>query len=144
MTLRLRPARSLPVYLVASFAKGGVRIVATPESGIKTISDLKGKKVGVARGGAQELALLAELDKHGLTWSDRPGKDVQIIYLASYPDVNQALQGKNIDALKSWLVIWFLNITSFTYFSASSGCLMNCCVASTKHFITRRATSRLL
>ncbi len=92
-------AHGLPVYLVASFAKGGIRIVATPESKIGSIPGLKGKKVGVARGGTQELALLTELDKFGLTWSDKPGKDVQIVYLGSYPDVNQALQGKNIDAM---------------------------------------------
>lgn len=92
-------AQGLPVYLVAAFAKGGIRIVAAPDSGIKGIADLKGKKVGVARGGAQELALLTELDKVGLTWSDKPGKDVQIVYLGGYPDVNQALQGKNIDAM---------------------------------------------
>jgi NitT/TauT family transport system substrate-binding protein len=92
-------AQGLPVYIVASFAKGGVRIVATPESGIKSIADLKGKKVGVARGGTQELAILTELDKYGLTWSDKPGKDVQLVYLGGYPDVNQALQGKNVDAM---------------------------------------------
>jgi NitT/TauT family transport system substrate-binding protein len=92
-------AQGLPVYIVASFAKGGVRIVATPESGIKSIADLKGKKVGVARGGTQELAVLTELDKYGLSWSDKPGKDVQLVYLGGYPDVNQALQGKNVDAM---------------------------------------------
>jgi NitT/TauT family transport system substrate-binding protein len=92
-------AQGLPIYVVAAFAKGGVRIVAAPDSGIKSIADLKGKKVGVARGGAQELALLTELDKAGLSWSDKPGKDVQIVYLGSYPDVNLALQGKNIDAM---------------------------------------------
>ncbi len=92
-------AEGLPLIIVAAFAKGGVRIVATPESGVKAIADLKGKKVGVARGGAQELALMTELEKFGLTWSDKPGKDVQIVYLASYPDVNQALQGRNIDAM---------------------------------------------
>jgi NitT/TauT family transport system substrate-binding protein len=92
-------AQGLPVYIVASFAKGGVRIVATPDSGIKSVPGLKGKKVGVPRGGTQELALLTELDKYGLTWSDKPGKDVQIVYLGSYPDVNQALQAKNIDAM---------------------------------------------
>lgn len=59
---------------------------------------LKVKKWGVARGGAQELLLLAELDKYGLTWSDRPGKDVQIIYMA-YADLNQALQSGNLDAI---------------------------------------------
>lgn len=92
-------AQGLPVYIVASFAKGGVRIVAAKDSGITKVTDLKGKKVGVPRGGTQELALLSELDKYGLTWSDKPGKDVQILYLGGYPDVNQALQGKNIDAM---------------------------------------------
>ncbi len=92
-------AQGLPVYIVASFAKGGVRIVAAKDSGITKITDLKGKKVGVPRGGAPDLALLSELDKYGLTWSDKPGKDVQIVYLGGYPDVNQALQSKNIDAM---------------------------------------------
>jgi NitT/TauT family transport system substrate-binding protein len=64
----------------------------------KSVADLKGKKVGVARGGAQELVLLAELDKHKLTSSDKPGKDVQLVYMA-YADLNQALMAKNIDAI---------------------------------------------
>lgn len=85
------------VYVVAGFAKGGVRIVG--RDNVKSIQEMKGKKVGVARGGAQELALLAELAKNGLTWSDKPGeKDVQIIYLA-YADLNQALGAGNIDAM---------------------------------------------
>jgi NitT/TauT family transport system substrate-binding protein len=54
--------------------------------------------VGVARGGAQELCLLAELGKHGLTWSDRGDKDVHLVYLA-YADLNGALLGKSIDAM---------------------------------------------
>lgn len=91
-------AQGLPVYIVASFAKGGVRIVAAKDSGITKVADLKGKKVGVPRGGTQELALFSELDKYGLTWSDKPGKDVQVVYLA-YPDANQALQAKNVDAI---------------------------------------------
>ena len=87
------------VYVVAGFSKGGVRIVAGKESGIKTVADLKGKKVGVPRGGAQELCLFAELAKAKLTYSDQPGaKDVQIVYLA-YADLNQAVQSKNIDAM---------------------------------------------
>ncbi|AHK21311.1 myristoyl transferase [Yersinia similis] len=91
-------AQSIPIYVIAGFAKGGARIVIGNNSSIKSIADLKGKKVGVARGGAQELLLLAELDKYGLTWSDRPGKDVQIIYMA-YADLNQALQSGNLDAI---------------------------------------------
>ncbi|ABC83515.1 ABC transporter substrate-binding protein [Anaeromyxobacter dehalogenans] len=86
------------VYVVAGFAKGGARLVAAVDQDITKVADLKGKKVGVARGGAQELLLLAELSKAGLTWSDRPGKDVQIVYMA-FADLNQALMQKQIDAM---------------------------------------------
>ena len=87
-----------PVFVVAGFAKGGVRIVGRPDLNLKTIGDLKGRKVGVARGGAQELCLLAELRKANLTWSDKGDKDVQLVYLA-YADLNGALLGKQIDAM---------------------------------------------
>lgn len=91
-------AAGVPIYVVAGFAKGGARLVAAAGSGIKTIEGLKGKKVGVPRGGAHELLLLAELAKHHLTWSDQPGKDVQLVYLG-YPDLNPALLTKQIDAM---------------------------------------------
>jgi len=90
--------QGVPIYAVAGFAKGGARIVARSDLPIKTVADLKGKKVGVARGGAHELLLFAELGKAGLTWSEKPGQDVQIVYLA-YADLNQALLGKDIDAM---------------------------------------------
>jgi len=86
------------IYVVAGFAKGGARLVAAKGSSVKTVADLKGKKVGVARGGAQELLLLAELSKAGLTWADRPGKDVQIVYLP-FADLNQALMQNQVDAM---------------------------------------------
>lgn len=86
------------VYAIAGFAKGGARIVIRPDANIKSVKDLKGKKVGVARGGAQELLLYAELAKNNLTWSDQPGKDVRIMFMA-FADLNQALQAKNIDAM---------------------------------------------
>jgi NitT/TauT family transport system substrate-binding protein len=91
-------AAGAPVYAVAGFAKGGIRILGRTDLGLKKIEDLKGKKVGVPRGGAQELALFAELAKHNLTWSDTPGKDVLIIYMA-YADLNQAMAQKQIDAM---------------------------------------------
>ncbi len=88
-----------PVLVVAGFAKGGARLVVRPDLPIASVKDLKGKKVGVARGGAQELLLLAELARNGLTWSDQPGKaDVQVIYLA-FADLNQALLQKQVDAM---------------------------------------------
>jgi NitT/TauT family transport system substrate-binding protein len=86
------------VYVVAGFAKGGARLVSRADLGLKTVPQLKGRKVGVARGGAQELLLLAELAKAGLTWSDKEGKDVQIVYLP-FADLNQALLQKQLDAI---------------------------------------------
>jgi NitT/TauT family transport system substrate-binding protein len=91
-------AAGAPVYVVAGFAKGGVRIVGRSDLNIRGVAGLKGRKVGVARGGTQELCLLAELAKAHLTWSDRPGKDVQLVYLA-YADLNGALLNKSIDAM---------------------------------------------
>jgi NitT/TauT family transport system substrate-binding protein len=86
------------VFVVAGFAKGGARLVSRTDLAMKTVAELKGRKVGVARGGAQELLLLAELSKAGLTWSDKGGKDVQIVYLP-FADLNQALLQKQIDAM---------------------------------------------
>lgn len=91
-------ANGVPIYIVAGFAKGGARLVAGADAGIRTVKELKGKRVGVTRGGAQELLLLAQLEKHGLSWSEKPGKDVQIVYLA-FADLNQALAGRQIDAM---------------------------------------------
>jgi NitT/TauT family transport system substrate-binding protein len=91
-------AGNAPIYVVAGFAKGGARLVAGQGSNIKSVKDLKGKKVGVTRGGIQEVLLMAELQKAGLTADAAPGKDVQLIFLA-YADLNQALLGKNIDAM---------------------------------------------
>ena len=91
-------ANGVPIVTVAGFAKGGARIVAGVDSGIKSLADMKGKKVGVTRGGAHELLLYAELEKAGLSWSDKPGKDVQIVFLA-FADLNQALAAKQIDAM---------------------------------------------
>jgi NitT/TauT family transport system substrate-binding protein len=91
-------ASGAPIYVVAGFAKGGARLVARPDLNIKSVKDLKGKKVGVTRGGIQEVLMMAELQKAGLSVDSAPGKDVQLIYL-SYPDLNAALLGKNIDAM---------------------------------------------
>jgi NitT/TauT family transport system substrate-binding protein len=91
-------ANGAPIFLVAGFAKGGARLVARPDANIKSVADLKGKKVGVTRGGIQEVLLAAELAQNGLTMSDKPGKDVLIIYLA-FADLNQALLGKDLDAI---------------------------------------------
>ncbi len=86
------------IFVVAGFARGGARLVGRADLALRTVADLKGRKVGVTRGGAQELLLLAELGKAGLTWSDQPGKDVQLVYLP-FADLNQALLQKQVDAM---------------------------------------------
>ncbi|MET0265908.1 MAG: ABC transporter substrate-binding protein [Duganella sp.] len=91
-------AGGAPIYVVAGFAKGGARLVGRTDLAIKSVKDLKGKRVGVTRGGIQEVLLLAELQKHNMTASEQPGKDVRLVFLA-YADLNQALLGKNIDAM---------------------------------------------
>ena len=88
-----------PVFVVAGFARGGARLVARSDLAVAGVPDLKGRKVGVARGGAQELLLLAKLAQHGLSWSEQPGKaDVQLVYL-QFADLNQALLQRQIDAM---------------------------------------------
>ena len=91
-------AGGAPIVVVAGFAKGGARLVGRSDLKLKSVRDLKGKRVGVTRGGIQEVLLLAELQQAGLTVSEQPGKDVQLVLLA-YADLNQALLGKNIDAM---------------------------------------------
>jgi NitT/TauT family transport system substrate-binding protein len=91
-------ASGAPIVVVAGFARGGARLVARPDAGIKTLKDLKGKRVGVTRGAIQEVLLIAGLQQAGMTADPAPGKDVQLVYLA-FADLNQALLGKNIDAM---------------------------------------------
>jgi NitT/TauT family transport system substrate-binding protein len=91
-------AKNAPILIVAGFARGGARLVTRADLGIKSIKDLKGKKVGVTRGGIQEILLIAELSRSGLSYADTPDKDVQILYLG-FPELNQALAGKNVDAI---------------------------------------------
>lgn len=87
------------LVVVAGFSDGGARILARSDLALTKISDAKGLKVATVRGGIQDLLLLAELDKAGLTWSERPGKDVQLLYFNNYADLNQSLASKYVDII---------------------------------------------
>ena len=90
-------AQGAPVTVVGGYARGGVRLIVRSDLGIIDLKGLKGKKVAVARGGAQETVLLATLEMAGLTYSNTADADVQIIAMP-YTDANQALQRRDIDA----------------------------------------------
>jgi NitT/TauT family transport system substrate-binding protein len=91
-------AAGTPTYLVAGFAKGSARLLSRADLDLKSVQALKGKRVGVARGSAVELLLLAELAKHDLTWSEKGDRDVTIVYLP-YGELNGALEQKKLDAI---------------------------------------------
>lgn len=84
--------------IVAGFAKGSARLLSRADLALKSVAALKGKKVGVARGSAVELLLLAELAKHNLTWSEKGDRDVTIVY-NPYSELNTALEAKRLDAI---------------------------------------------
>ena len=93
-------ANGVPIYTVAGFAQGGARMVVGKDAPIRALRDLKGKRVGVTRGGAQELLLYAVLNKAGLTWSSTADKtkDVEVVFLP-FADLNQALAARQVDAM---------------------------------------------
>ena len=91
-------AGGAPIVVVAGFARGGARLVARPAAGITGVAQLKGKRVGVTRGSIQEVLLMAELARAGLTGDGTGRKDVRLVYLA-YADLNQALMGGQVDAM---------------------------------------------
>ena len=67
--------RGLPLKAIAQvFQYSGMRLVSWKESGLRSASDLKGKKVAVWFAG-NELELLATLAKHGLD----PKRDVTLV-----------------------------------------------------------------
>lgn len=91
-------ANNVPILAVAGFAKGGARIVVRTDSGIRSLKDLKGRRVGVTRGGGHELLLYAELEKAGLSWSEKGLAEVTIVFLP-YEELNGALAAGRIDAM---------------------------------------------
>lgn len=72
------------------------QLLATEKSGIKTIKDLKGKKVGVTIGSVGHQLLYILLDSAGL----KP-TDIQILNLQP-ADIKSGLASNNIDAAVTW------------------------------------------
>jgi NitT/TauT family transport system substrate-binding protein len=88
----LGAAAGEPVVIVAAATNRGMGIVADAKSDIKTIKDLKGKRVAITPGSTQEVVILERLKAEGLSI-----KDIQPIRL-SFSDMPAALARGDIDA----------------------------------------------
>jgi sulfonate transport system substrate-binding protein len=71
-------------------------VVVKQDSPIKTVADLKGKKVAFNKGSDVHWFIVALLRKHGLDFGD-----IQPIYLAP-ADARAALEGRTVDAWAIW------------------------------------------
>jgi sulfonate transport system substrate-binding protein len=90
-------AGSAIVYVAALPGNGeGEAIVAKAESGIKSVADLKGKKVAVGKGTSAHNLLIAALEKNGLAFSD-----IEPIYLPP-ADAAAAFASDKVDAWSIW------------------------------------------
>jgi len=88
----LGAAAGEPVVIVANANNGGMVIMAGVNTDIKTVKDLKGKKVAIFPGSTQEAVILERLRMEGMTI-----KDIQPIRL-SFSDMAAALARGDVDA----------------------------------------------
>src|SRR5580692_7970467 len=88
----LGAAAGEPVVIVSAATNRGMGIVADAKSDIKTIKDLKGKRVAITPGSTQEVVILERLKAEGMTVAD-----IQPIRLA-FSDMPAALARGDIDA----------------------------------------------
>jgi NitT/TauT family transport system substrate-binding protein len=88
----LGAAAGEPVVIVANANNGGMAIMAGVSTDIKTVKDLKGKKVAIWPGSTQEAVILERLRMEGMTI-----KDIQPIRL-SFSDMAGALARGDVDA----------------------------------------------
>jgi sulfonate transport system substrate-binding protein len=84
------------VYVAGSAITNGQGILVPENSSIRTIADLKGKRIGFTKGSSAHNVVIATLEKAGLTWSD-----ITAVYLTP-PDAVPAFANGSIDAWAVW------------------------------------------
>ena len=91
-------AAGVPVVYAAATQPSprSVAILVQPGSSVKTVADLKGRKVAVAKGSSAHYLLVAAIRHAGLAWSD-----ITPVYLQP-PDGRIALQSGAVDAWSVW------------------------------------------
>ncbi len=88
----LGAAAGEPLVIFASQCNRGMAVVSNVKSDIKTIKDLRGKKVAIWPGSTQEVVILERLKAEGMTV-----KDIQAIRLP-FSDMAPALARGDVDA----------------------------------------------
>jgi NitT/TauT family transport system substrate-binding protein len=86
-------AQGDPQVLIGDAARKGAAIVVKADSSIKTIADLRGKRIANFPGALQDVLLRAKLKQAGLD----PNKDVQLIKI-TWAEMPIALQRGDVDA----------------------------------------------
>lgn len=84
------------VYAAASPISNGQGILVPPGSSIRTIADLKGRRVGFTKGSSAHNIVVQTLEKAGLTY-----EDITPVYLTP-PDAGPAFANGSIDAWAVW------------------------------------------
>lgn len=112
-----------PVVLVAALCNKCSALVVKKDGPVKTISDLKGKRIGYVPGTMHEILMRETLNRNGLS----PEKDVRLIRVDFF-DMGMALAGGGIDAFLSGEPFPTLavdqgygEILSYPYFNESVG-----------------------
>jgi sulfonate transport system substrate-binding protein len=91
-------AAGVPVVYAAATQPSprSVAILTEPGGAVKTVADLRGKKVAVAKGSSAHYLLVAAIQHAGLQYSE-----IQPVYLQP-PDGRIALQSGSVDAWSIW------------------------------------------
>ena len=84
------------VYVAGSPITNGQGILVPANSNIRTIADLKGKRVGFTKGTSAHNVVIATLEKAGLTY-----EDITPVYLTP-PDAGPAFANGSIEAWAIW------------------------------------------
>jgi sulfonate transport system substrate-binding protein len=84
------------LYVAGSRITNGQGILVPANSSIRSIADLKGKRVGFTKGSSAHNVVIATLEKAGLTY-----EDITPVYLTP-PDAGPAFANGSIDAWAVW------------------------------------------
>jgi sulfonate transport system substrate-binding protein len=84
------------VYAAGQPLTKGQGILVPASSPVRSIADLKGKRIGVTKGSSAHNLVVLALEKAGLTWAD-----IAPVYL-SPPDATAAFANGSIDAWSIW------------------------------------------